>query len=113
MSTVKAIEHNVVVDGETIRLKQGDEYPDSLPAEVRERLEEVENRPSGAEPDLTAEDETPVEASDPITGDYGSHPKDDLQVEADRRGLQVEGTGADGNVVKDDLVAALEADDAG
>lgn len=48
----------------------------------------------------------------PITGDYASQKPSDLQAEADRRGLTVEGTGADGNVLKADLVAALEADDA-
>jgi hypothetical protein len=37
---------------------------------------------------------------------------DDLQAEADSRGLTVEGTGANGNVLKEDLVTALEADDA-
>lgn len=35
-----------------------------------------------------------------------------LQAEADRRKLTVTGTGANGNVVKGDLVAALQADDA-
>lgn len=67
----------------------------------------------GEKPDPV--EEAPVEdtvAVEEITGDYESHLKDDLQGEADRRGLEVEGTGADGNVVKDDLVAALEADDA-
>lgn len=38
--------------------------------------------------------------------------KDELQAEADKRGLEVEGTGKDGAVVKADLVKALEADDA-
>jgi hypothetical protein len=41
--------------------------------------------------------------------DYDSQQVDDLQAEADRRGLEVEGTGADGNVLKKDLVAALKA----
>lgn len=43
---------------------------------------------------------------------YSKQRVEDLREEADRRGLEVEGTGADGNVVKDDLVKALEADDA-
>lgn len=46
------------------------------------------------------------------TGDTsGSKSKDDLQAEADIRGLTVEGTGSGGNVTKDDLVAALQAHD--
>lgn len=36
----------------------------------------------------------------------------DLVTEADERGLKVEGSGKGGNVIKKDLVAALEADDA-
>lgn len=43
---------------------------------------------------------------------YGSQKAGDLQDEADKRGLTVDGTGKDGAVVKADLVAALEADDA-
>lgn len=42
---------------------------------------------------------------------YEGQTVDELQAEADRRGLEVEGTGKDGNVLKGDLVAALEADD--
>lgn len=44
-------------------------------------------------------------------GGYASQSKDDLQAEAASRGLTVEGTGANGNVTKDDLVAALTAFD--
>lgn len=43
---------------------------------------------------------------------YGSQKVDALEAEAEKRGLEVEGSGADGKVVKADLVAALEADDA-
>lgn len=51
-------------------------------------------------------------ADAPIAGDYARHAADALQVEAERRGLHVEGTGSGGNVLKADLVAALEAHDA-
>jgi hypothetical protein len=43
---------------------------------------------------------------------YDDQTVEDLQAEVDRRGLEVEGTGKDGKVVKADLVKALEADDA-
>lgn len=43
---------------------------------------------------------------------YEEQSVEDLQAEVDRRELDVEGSGAGGNVVKADLVAALEADDA-
>lgn len=43
---------------------------------------------------------------------YGSWSKDELQAEADGRGLTVEGSGQGGGVLKADLAAALEADDA-
>ena len=44
--------------------------------------------------------------------DYNDQSVDDLQAEADSRGLTVEGTGANGNVLKADLMTALEEDDA-
>jgi hypothetical protein len=37
---------------------------------------------------------------------------EDLQAEADSRQLEVSGTGSGGNVLKKDLVSALQADDA-
>jgi hypothetical protein len=43
--------------------------------------------------------------------DWASKNKTDLETEVERRGLEVEGTGRDGAIVKDDLVAALTADD--
>lgn len=42
---------------------------------------------------------------------YADQGVDDLKAEAEKRQLDVEGTGANGNVLKDDLVKALEADD--
>jgi hypothetical protein len=53
------------------------------------------------------------QAANRIDGDYESHTAPRLQQEADRRGLDVTGTGANGNVLKDDLVDALLAHDAG
>jgi len=44
-------------------------------------------------------------------GGYADQNADALKAEADRRGLEVEGTGKDGNVLKADLVSALEAHD--
>lgn len=43
---------------------------------------------------------------------YGGMKPDELAEEAARRELTVEGTGASGNVLKADLVAALDAHDA-
>lgn len=43
---------------------------------------------------------------------YAGMKPDELQAMADERELKVTGTGKDGNVLKGDLVAALEADDA-
>lgn len=53
----------------------------------------------------------PAPASGPSGVDYESMPVEDLQAEADRRDLEVEGTGSGGNVLKKDLVDALKADD--
>lgn len=44
---------------------------------------------------------------------YEDQSKDELQAEADRRELTVEGSGSGGNVTKADLVAALRASDGG
>jgi hypothetical protein len=41
--------------------------------------------------------------------DYDSLTVEELQAEVDRLGLEVTGTGKDGNVVKADLVSALKA----
>jgi hypothetical protein len=43
---------------------------------------------------------------------YEGQTVDELKALADSRGLEVEGSGAGGNAVKADYVAALEADDA-
>lgn len=45
----------------------------------------------------------------PLPVNYDDMGVEDLQAEADRRGLEVEGTGANGNVLKKDLVDALKA----
>jgi hypothetical protein len=41
--------------------------------------------------------------------DYNSWPADDVEAEVERLGLEVVGTGANGNVTKADRVKALEA----
>jgi hypothetical protein len=52
-------------------------------------------------------------ASDESGGtDYGKQTVTELEETADHRGLEVEGTGKDGKVLKQDLVDALAADDA-
>ncbi len=57
------------------------------------------SRPGASEGDDTDED------------DYESQTKAELQEEADKRGLEVKGTGSDGAVLKDDLVKALKKSD--
>lgn len=58
------------------------------------------------------------ESSDPESDededevDYSTWSPDDLKAEVETRELEVTGTGKDGNVLKADMVAALEADDA-
>jgi hypothetical protein len=51
-----------------------------------------------------------ADVSEPVV--YGDLTTEELQAKADELGLAVEGTGKGGNVVKADLVAALEAHDA-
>jgi hypothetical protein len=50
--------------------------------------------------------------ADESSSGYAAQKVEDLQAEVDRRELTVEGTGKDGNVVKADLVTALEDSDA-
>jgi hypothetical protein len=50
-----------------------------------------------------------IQADEP--GDYDSRHVDDLAGEVAARGLDVKGTGKDGNVLKADLVKALEDND--
>jgi hypothetical protein len=45
--------------------------------------------------------------------DYGGQTVEELQAEAERRGLEITGTGAGGKVVKGDLVTALQGADRG
>ena len=52
-----------------------------------------------------------AKVSEQESEDYSALSKDDLEKEAAERGLEVEGSGADGNVVKDDLISALEQSD--
>ena len=49
----------------------------------------------------------------PKAAGYGSRTVDALEADARERGIYdaIEGSGAGGNIVKDDLVGALEADD--
>lgn len=60
--------------------------------------------------EATGDSQAAAAGTDEATN-YNSMNVEDLQAEADRRGLTVEGTGKDGNVLKSDLVAALEASD--
>jgi hypothetical protein len=62
----------------------------------------------GAVGDAQADD--PAEEADAARS-YDGMSAEDLQTEADRRKLSVAGTGANGNVLKKDLVDALRAAD--
>lgn len=62
--------------------------------------------------DVAPEDATVEVPAESTSTGYDSMSPDALQDAADERGLSVVGTGANGNVLKKDLVAALQADDA-
>lgn len=103
-------------DGRQQVAYQGDTV--DLPAEAIKRGETLGAFDDGSDP-ITAASSEPVPSSrvtqemqpPPDDGDYESWDKPRLQAEADRRGLTVEGSGANGNVLKEDLVAALEEND--
>jgi hypothetical protein len=81
-----------------------DENPDG----TTEVFGQLPAEDGGSEPD--GDDETG--AVPPAPPAYADQSPADLKAEAERRDLQVDGSGANGRVVKDDLVKALEADDA-
>jgi hypothetical protein len=54
-------------------------------------------------------DQQPGEAADDNRVDYDAWSADDVAAEVERLGLEVEGTGANGNVTKADRVKALKA----
>jgi len=60
----------------------------------------------------TAPERTDREDDSDGDSGYAVMSVEDLQVEAESRGLEIEGSGSGGRVVKADLVAALEASDA-
>lgn len=64
----------------------------------------------GARPAVDAGAGSGDEAGAPV--DYASWEKEALEAEAEKRELEVKGTGANGNVLKADLVKALETADA-
>lgn len=65
-------------------------------------------------PDLVAAYKDGDVIADPVANadvDYDKQSVEELQAEVARRAVEVEGSGADGNVLKKDLVAALKFDD--
>lgn len=61
--------------------------------------------------EAAAKEHIATATGEPVSGDYDGETMHALEQEAERRGLEVEGTGANGNVKKGDLVSALKADD--
>lgn len=91
-------------------LDDSDELSDSEDADEDEDSEDPED--DDGDP---ADDDDDDDGDEPR--DYSSESKDDLQAEVDKRieagrDITVEGTGSNGNVLVEDLIKALEADDA-
>lgn len=108
----------VKIDGEERTYYQGDDVPEDVASELQPSAFAATRNTDAASTEIA-----PHQAGDGIgvaphqAGDagYDAQSKPDLEAEAKRRGIyeSIQGTGADANVVKDDLVAALQADDAG
>lgn len=92
----------VVVDDENLGIKRkvilGQPVPPDLVDAYRAKVGDA------------AAEEDPGESGDG-TVDYESKSVEALEELADERGLEVEGSGQGGNVLKQDLVDALRADD--
>ena len=97
-----------------------DRPPDPSGVVIASSDEVVHDEALGIDRKVLAGQPVPPDLVDAYTGDtveesaggsYDSQTVDELQALADSRGLDVEGSGKDGNVLKSDLVAALEASD--
>lgn len=86
------------------QLIAGQPVPPDLIDAYRAKVGDVKAAQDGGE---AAREDPPV--TNPEALDVNGMSLDELQAEADRRGLTVEGTGKDGNVLKADLVKALSA----
>lgn len=113
MPETKSKEYRVISVGLAYTTPEKVTNPDGSEGTVHVR----KDAQAGAEITLTAGEAerltalgavVPVDA--PAT--YGEMSVKDLQAEADRRDLEVKGTGANDRVLQEDLINALKADDA-
>ena len=93
-----------------VKLENGSEA--TVTAEQADRLKlEVLDKPATDARGYALSDKPKVDLN-PARSKYAGMKPEELQTLADERQLSVEGTGKDGNVVKADLVGALDAHDA-
>lgn len=71
----------------------------------------AESNPEAVDDATRAQEESTDSTDARLTEDYEDATVEELQAEVNKRGFEVEGTGSDGNVLKSDLVEALEEDD--
>jgi hypothetical protein len=97
----KQLATNVTVEGTTYKAGS------TVPKDVADKIDH---------PRAWATDDAASSSDSGSTGEddkgYAGKSPDELKALADERELEVTGTGKDGNVLKGDLVAALEAYDA-
>lgn len=94
------------------RVGRAGEVFTNLPPHVTESIDAGEQEDIWNVIDIPEPSETPVVALAPAApADYEDMDVRELMTLATQRGLDVEGSGAGGNVLKADLVSALEADD--
>lgn len=125
--------YRVLIDGATLSVKVGTQLTEKgdvtvtrsvigragqvieqeLADEFVERLEAGEEHANSLVERISAQEVDQLkEASEPPPVDYESMHVDDLAKLVDERGITIEeGSGANGNIIKDDYVAALKADD--
>lgn len=98
---------SIVRYGQTSRVVTAGRKARRKQADARATADEAGDPRDVAPEDATVE----VPAASTSQG-YDAMSPEELQTEADKRGLSVVGTGSGGNVLKKDLVGALQADDA-
>jgi hypothetical protein len=87
------------------------DVPPEKPVRKAVKTETTDATTVGETATASTEETAAASTAEPPKTDYADQHVDELRAEVEKRGLEVQGSGADGNVLKKDLVAALEADD--
>lgn len=106
------LEERIFLPGETVPDEYMEAYTDRMGEDPDDHLWSLLET-DGKKPAAKKEEPAPAADDEDEDESYDSWSVDDLKAEVEERGVEVEGSGAGGNVLKADLVAALEQHDQG